>query len=423
MIPETSTSLCVVLTMNREFPRWQKETVKNALKARRVVMLTGSRQCGKTTLAKQIVRKGDIYRTLDEDVMRELAKSDPVGFLKHGAGTMIIDEIQKVPSLLPAIKRIVDENNAFGQFLITGSADIRSLPDVSESLAGRVAHVRLGTLSVGEFMRRSPGFLDRSFRRDWPAQIKEYDKEATLSLAFRGGYPEVFRLPLKERRGWFTDYAESLLARDLRDIANIRRLGTMRDMLYILAAWSSKLMDVSGICGKLAVARGTLENYINALLSLCLFEKVPPWVQTDYDRVGRREKIFATDTGLMAGILNWRLDDVLLDPDRCGKIIETFVFRELSAQIALSSANQLYHYRDRTGREIDFIIENEKGETLGIEVKSGSAVSRGDCRHMVWFRENIVKDRTFTGIVLYTGENTLPLGVDMYALPIATLWQ
>jgi predicted AAA+ superfamily ATPase len=219
------------------------------------------------------------------------------------------------------------------------------------------------------------------------------------------------------------DYAESLLTRDLRDIANIQRQDVMRSLLDVLAAWSGKLMDVAGICGKLAISRKTVESYINSLLTLHLFEKLPPWLQTDYDRVGRREKIFATDTGLMANLLQWRLDDVLLDADRSGKIVETFVFNELAAQIDLYDGYRFYHYRDRLGREIDFIVENDRGELLGIEVKVGSSFSSDDCRHMVWFKNNIVPDKPFTGIVLHSGQDALPLGENMYAVPIAALWE
>jgi predicted AAA+ superfamily ATPase len=156
--------------------------------------------------------------------------------------------------------------------------------------------------------------------------------------------------------------------------------------------------------------------------SFYLFERVPAWLRTDYDRVGRRDKLYSTDTGLMANILNWSFDSVFLDPDRSGKIVETLVFNELSAQIGLGYNYSLSQYRDRKGREIDFIVENDRGELLGIEVKAGSMVSSDDCKHLRWFKDNIALNRIFTGVVLYTGENTLPLGTNIYAVPVAALW-
>jgi predicted AAA+ superfamily ATPase len=406
---------------NKVYERWQKDTVKKALKTARVVVISGPRQSGKTTLTKQVFRKNGIFRTLDDTDLLAAAESDPMGFLRH-KGTMIIDEIQKAPLLLPAIKRIVDGDNAPGQFLITGSADLHKLPGVSESLAGRVSNIRLRTFAVGEVLGKKPMFFDRTFAREWPMRIDGCDKKAIVSLAFRGGYPEIVRRKEPDRRVWFLDYVNSLLERDLKDIANIRRQEAMADLIHVLAAWSSKLMDIAAICAKLSVSRVTLESYINALAATCLFERLGSWIRTDYDRVGRKGKIFATDTGLMANMLNWRMEDVLFDTDKSGKIVETFVFNELAAQLALKMGYKFYHYRDRDKREIDFIIEDDRDVLLGVEVKAGSAVSGNDFRHMLWFKQNIAPDREFMGIVLYSGENVLPFGPDMYAVPIAALW-
>jgi len=404
------------------FARWQLKRTREVLKTRRVVIISGPRQSGKTTLAQQTITKHNSFITLDDKTILTAALDDPLGFVRHAKGTMIIDEIQKAPSLLLAIKQIVDANNRPGQFLLTGSADIRTLPTITDSLAGRVSHIRLRGLTIGEIMGKQPTFLTRAFQKDWPLQIQGYDKSAVLNLAFRGGYPEVLKLAETERREWFEDYIKSLLSRDLRDITNIQRQDVMKALLNDLSACSSKFMDVEAICSKLSISRNTFNSYVNALILLCLFEKVPPWIKTDYERVGRREKLFATDTGLMAHLLDWRLSDVALDSDKSGKMIETLVFNELSALIDLDYHYSLSHYRDRENREIDFIVRSDSGELLGVEVKAGSAVSRKDCRHMVWFKNNIVKDEPFIGIVLYTGEVTLPLGNDMYAVPIAALW-
>jgi predicted AAA+ superfamily ATPase len=408
--------------MTKLYARWQKSSIAKALQNRRVVIVSGARQSGKTTLVKQFSKPENPYRVLDDTAQLRVALEDPRGFVKHKRGTMIIDEIQKAPLLLPAIKLQVDEDNAPGQFLLTGSANIYSLPETTESLAGRVANIHLRPLSIGEILEREPVFLETSFKREWPMQIRGYDKATVIKMAFRGGYPEVLHLSNQARGTWHKDYVRTLLARDLKDIANIRRKKSMQDLLEILASWSGKFMDISGICGKLPIAKNTLETYSNLLEALYLFERAPAWLRTDYDRVGRRDKLYSTDTGLMANILNWSFDSVFLDPDRSGKIVETLVFNELSVQIGLGYNYSLSQYRDRKGREIDFIVENDKGELLGIEVKSGSMVSSDDGKHLRWFRDNIALNRIFTGIVLYTGENTLPLETGIYAVPVAALW-
>jgi predicted AAA+ superfamily ATPase len=354
--------------------------------------------------------------------MLNAALDDPMGFVSHDYETLIIDEIQKAPSLLLAIKRTVDSNNRKGQFLLTGSANIKTLPTITDSLAGRISHIDLRTLTIGETLRRQPAFLERAFKKDWPLRIEGYDKKTVIALAMRGGYPEIVNLPEKNRKEWHLDYAKSLIARDLRDVANIQRKGAMENLLHILGAWSSKLMDANAICGKLNIARNTFDRYVSALISLCLFEKLPPWTRTDYERVGRREKIFATDTGLMTDLLRWNSKDALIDPDKSGKLVETLVFKELTAQIDLGHDYVMRHYRDREGREIDFVVENDEGALLGIEAKTGSVVSKDDFRHMLWFKHKIVPGKEFIGVVLYTGENVLSFGSDMCAVPIAALW-
>ena len=176
----------------------------------------------------------------------------------------------------------------------------------------------------------------------------------------------------------------------------------------------------------LSLTRQTITTYINALESLYLIEKLPAWPKTDYDRVNKQDKIFMTDTGLMAAILNWRFEKVRLDGDQNGKLLEIFVFTQLTAHIeALKLQDErynIYHYRDREKREVDFIVENEDGKICGIEVKAGSLVSKDSFKHLQWFKNNIAKGRDFTGVVLYTGDHIAAFGEKMWAVPMNILW-
>lgn len=417
--------------MNTNYPRWQTEIVEQALKTRRVLVLAGPRQCGKTTLAQGLSSPKTIYRSLDDDALMEAAQADPREFVRHGDELMIIDEVQRVPALLRAVKQDVDENQAPGRFLLTGSANIQSLPGVTESLAGRMRKVRLRPLTMGEICRREPTFISNAFEGRFQSfEAKRhgneliYTKNTYIREALKGGYPKAIRLQEpKEIRCWYRDYSKALLERDLKDIAQIKRKDSMAKLLEVLAAWSSKFMDISSICKATGLSRPTVESYINALEALYLVERARPWHKSDYDRIGKQEKLFMTDGGLMASILRWQFGKVQMDGERNGKLVETFVFNQLAAILeAQQDLYQLYHYRDREKREIDFIIENEDGAILAIEVKAGSAISKGTFKQMQWFRENLAAGRDFKGIVLYTGENILSFGKNLWAVPISSLW-
>jgi uncharacterized protein len=410
--------------MAKLYARWQQKIIKNAIKTRRVVLLGGARQCGKTTLAKNLATKGTAYRTLDDLAMKLLAENDPHGFVQHSGKMLIIDEIQRVPALLSVIKMMVDENNRPGQYLLTGSANIQSLPSVQESLAGRIRKIRLHPLSQGEVLGVEPTFLENAFDESFVQKSKySYDRKKMLEIAFRGGFPEVIKMKNKERQQWHRDYMTALLDRDLSNITHIMRHKAMRELVNTLAAWSSKFMDISAIGAGLSIRRPTIESYINALETLYVVERVEPWTRTDYERVGKQAKLYMTDSGLMASILRFQIQQVELDSDRSGKLIETFIFNELAAQVdAADGKYELFQYRDREKHEIDFLIEREDHALLGIEVKSGSSISTSDFKHLIWFKENIAKKRPFVGIVLYSGNYSGSMGNNLYAVPFESLW-
>ena len=407
-------------------PRWQKPLVRQALQYARVVSLLGARQCGKTTLAKMLASRQAEFRSLDDNETLEAARNDPKEFVRHDKSTLIIDEFQRVPDLLLAVKRAVDEDNRPGQFLLTGSSNIFASPVAMDSLAGRIRRIRLRPLARGEIKNVRPGFLDAAFSRSFAAGkiAAAEDRNQLLELAFRGGFPEAARLDHRRRRLWHDDYLESLLQRDLRDISGIRRHGVLQALVAATAAWSGKYMNLSAIRSGLSIHRDTLESCLEALRLLYLVELLPPWTKTDYAQVGKRRKIFMTDSGLMASVLGWRLGDVRSGSDQSGKIFETFVFNELAAQADAEEDRRytIFHYRDQKKREIDFLIEREDGALLGIEVKASSTVKGEDFKHLRWFQKNLAGENEFSGVVLYTGDQVLSFGSGTWAVPIGGLW-
>lgn len=409
--------------MIKLYPRWQMATIKQLMLERRVLLLSGVRQCGKTTLAHQLESEETEYRTLDDGTLREAAENDPQGFIKRNVKTLIIDEVQRVPPLLSAIKKAVDEDISSGQYLLTGSTNIQSLPTVSESLAGRIAKIRLRPLAQGEIERTTPSFIDSAFNQSFSSSNTSYDRDAILDIAFRGGFPEPMLLQDRARKRWHNDFIYAILERDLKEIARIHRKNAMRELVHTLAAWSGKFMDLSAIGSGLSIRRSTIESYINALETLYLVERVYPWTKTDYARVGKQSRLFMVDSGLMTSLLGWKMNQVRLDSDRSGKLIETFAFNEIMAQNdASDNRYELFHYRDREKREIDFIIEREDDALLGIEIKAGSAVTKRDFTHMRWFQKNLARKQAFVGIVLYTGEYPASFGDNLWAVPFGLLW-
>lgn len=407
-----------------QYARWQTPSIQQALRNRRIVVLAGARQCGKTTLAKTFITPDTDYRTLDDLSLMQAAMHDPQAFVVHHKQMMIIDEIQRVPLLLQALKQAVDTDQTPGRFLLTGSANIQARPGVTESLAGRIRTLRLRPLAYGEIYRHTPDFLPQAFKESF--QIPnglQHDKDTYLLEALQGGYPEPHLLSLTEAQQWYADYLNALMERDLQDLLQIRRQDSMQSLLGVLAAWSSKFIDLSAIGAKMALSRPTLQGYINALEALYIIEKIPPFLKTDYERINKHYKLFMADTGLMGTLLNWNLDNVRLDGDRNGKLIETFVFTQLMAHIeAQETRYQLYHYRDREQREIDFIIENNQEELLCVEVKASSLVTHETFKHILWFQKNVVPQKKSIGIVFYTGQHILSFGNSLWAVPISVLY-
>ena len=401
--------------------RWQKEKLIHALQVRRGVHLTGARQSGKTTLAESLSLESVVRRSLDNSSQVQAAKSDPELFVRRRKGeTLIIDEIQKAPMLLDEIKLKVDHDNSRGQYLLTGSSNLRFLKSVKDSLAGRFGTIRLRTLTSGEINGAKPDFLGQVFNEEFKTSPKGFDKAELLHAAFIGGYPEPLEFSSRDKKDWIRDYLNDILTKDISDITELRKLDALKAAVIWLLAHSSQLFTIDEFCAKTALSRETAQTYISALTSLYLFDKIPAWAKSDYEKLGKRSKYIATDTSLMSSTLGWNEEDALFNEKINGTLAESWAYHEISAQADIIGDYEITHYRDSDKREIDFIIEHDNGATAGIEVKCGSSVGIEDFKHMKWFQAKFKKER-FVGIVLYTGNDVLPFGNHMYAIPFSNL--
>lgn len=221
------------------------------------------------------------------------------------------------------------------------------------------------------------------------------------------------------RRDWFRTYLDDLIQKDVRDITEIRKMAVLRQVAVWLLAYSAQFFTLEELAAKAGVAKATAETYLDVLEALYLFDKVPAWAKSDYELIGKRPKWVATDTGLVANILGWREEETYLDAGRSGKFVETWVYQQLAALADADGGCAISHYRDSNKREIDFLVENDRGELLGIEVKAGT-FSQGDFNHLRWFAQHLAPS-SFTGIVLYSGKATLPFGEGFYAVPLSAL--
>ena len=390
----------------------------------RVLLLVGARQSGKTTLAQELVAPDVDFITLDNQATQDVAISDLEGFARHDLDMLIIDEIQRVPELLLSIKIAVDANTRPGQYLLTGSANVPTLPQVKESLAGRVAITRLRTLTQGELTGAMPNFITKCFEQDFKRYYDTYGRAEIIEIGLRGGFAEVLDKSDQARSRWHRNYVSATLAKELKDLTNIRRHELMQDLIAICAAWSAKYPDIQKVSKKLNSKPDTVRDYLTYLQMLFAIDLLPPWTKSDYDKVGRRKKLFMADSGLMASLLGLRSSRIYNQSDAVGKLVETLVYNELAAQVDLQpEVYSMSHYRDHDNREIDFLIEENGWRILGIEVKAGGNFSQDDFKHLRWFQNNLAEDRPFTGVVLHTGSTAGSMGGGMWAVPIGSMWE
>jgi predicted AAA+ superfamily ATPase len=391
-----------------------------------VVMLNGARQTGKSTLAKSLIRDNHMgrYVTLDDATSLAAAKHDPTGFLSGLGKSTVIDEIQRAPELFLAIKADVDLNRKPGRYLLTGSANVLLLPQLSESLAGRMEIFTLWPLSQGEFSGIKEGFIDTIFSEHPPATVSiPADTGPTvIERALRGGYPEAAsRGSEPRRRAWFGSYITTILQRDVRDIANIDGLTAMPRLLSMLATRSPSLLNYSELSRTTGLPQSTLKRYMALFETIFLIDHLPAWYSNLGKRLVKTSKLVMNDTGLLATLLAVNAARVENNP-LCGALIENFVIMELKKQITWSDTKPtMLHYRTQAGQEVDVVLEDTAGRIVGIEIKSAKSVGGQDFRGLQSLAE--ASGNSFLkGIVLYGGSEIISFGSNLFALPIDSLW-
>lgn len=395
-------------------------------------MIVGPRQCGKSTLAEVIAdERGARQVTLDDAARRAAANADPAGFVEQLQLPAIIDEFQKAPELLPAIKSRVDRarsggRRAAGMFLLTGSANVWGTLRISESLAGRAERVQLWPLSQGEMLGRRETFIDGLLAGRVPSIIDAPSGRGAVATAVvRGGYPEMLaRRDTRRRTRWIENYIQMILERDVRDLTvKAQQLDELPRLLAAAAARVACLLEITELARDTKLSRDTTSRYLTLLELLFLLRRAPAWSRNIGQRLIKAPKVWLPDSGLACNLVGYderrfEADDTPL----AGALFENFIAAEALKQASWCNIDVgLHHFRTAAGREIDLVIEARDGSLAGIESKLSATVRARDFNALRHLRDRL-GDRFRAGVVLYTGPETLPFGDRLWAIPVSALW-
>lgn len=410
-----------ILSASQVLPRLVQASLQDSLADTPVVLLQGPRQCGKTTLARSVAEPAGFgYLSFDDDNLVRAARADPLGFVTDLPPKMVLDEVQRVPEIFTTLKLVVDRDRQPGRFLLSGSADVLLLPKLADSLAGRIEVIRLHPLAQVELRQQPAVFLQQLFRAEFGVVTATRMGLALADLVVSGGFPAALTRQPARRRSWYQAYVQTLVQRDVRDLARIAALDVVPRLLELAAGQTAHLFNVSELASPFGLSRPTIRDYLSLLERVFLVDVLPPWHVRQINRLVKTPKLHLGDTGVASTLL--RLDAPALYANRAvlGQLLETFVFQELRRQASgQSQPIAFYHFRHRDDHEVDIVLE--QGSALaGVEVKASGTVRMEDFRGLKKLQE-IAGDRFVCGVVLYDGEVSLPFGPRLFALPMKAL--
>jgi len=409
--------------LGRILTRHAATAVREAQSDTRVVLVNGARQCGKSTLVAQVARQtGAEWFSLDRSDTLQAARRDPSGFVR-AANPMVIDEIQRAPDLLLAIKEVVDAAYEPGRFLLTGSARVLGLRGLPDTLSGRMETIELWPLSQGEIDEQPDGFIDAVFRDGPEIVVKSDDTRGDyIQRLARGGFPAAVAREGKRRTQFLESYVADLVNRDVTQLSSIEYGRQMRQLITILAGRVGGLLVPSKIATQVGLPRATVERYLALLEEVFLIKRIPAWSRGMTTRATNTPKLAFVDSGVAVAMLGQDETSLGRITSDVGGVLESFVAMELSRQATWTSQTvDLFHYRTRDNVEVDIVLQNRRGQVVGIEVKASTTASDDDFAGLRHLRARLGDDM-LAGIVLYLGSQTLPFGEGLRAIPVSALW-
>ncbi len=408
------------------YHRHLQPRIAEALADTPVVLLSGPRQAGKTTLVRQFVGQARRYLTLDDAATLLSAREDPTGLVRS-LDTVVIDEVQRAPELLLAIKQAVDEDRRPGRFLLTGSANLMTLPKVADSLAGRMETLALLPLAACEIHGGNCRWLEALFAGE-PPRVQPLAGRAQLGPALVrqvlcGGYPEALsRDSARRRAAWARQYVDALIQRDVREMASVEKLDTLPRLLKALAQMAGQICNLAQLAGQVGLDAKTAGKYVALFEQLFLLRRVAPWSTNRLARIVKSPKVQFLDAGLLASLIGLTEEKVAQDRGPFGPVLESYVYGEILKQASWSEGDySVFMYRDKDQVEVDFVIEDRAGGVLGVEVKAAATVRLADFSGLKKLASLAGQDFR-GGVILYDGTETLPIGPKLWALPLSSLW-
>lgn len=391
-----------------------------------VVVINGARQVGKTTLVSKLRYPGSFeVVTLDDEASREAATLDPRAFIQRPVDTVVIDEAQLAPGLFRATKAEVDRDRRPGRFVLTGSSRLLAAPGLADALVGRVEIIDLHPLSQGELEGAVDSFTDRVFA-DPQALLHNGNltRHQLIQRVLAGGFPEPLQRALRRRPAWFNSYVETLSRSTVGEsgLEEIEKHAELPRVLRLCAARTGTELNVASISSELGLPSRATDGYLTLLSNAFVLLLLPAWSTNLSSKVVHRPKLLLTDSGLAAHLTGATVKSVDRPTGPLGPLLETFVANELRKQLTWAeSGASMWHFRDRSGPEVDIVLEHPDGRIVGIEVKATSSPTSADLSGLR-FLEKRLGDRFAFGALLTAAPEATPFGPKLAALPVSALW-
>lgn len=409
--------------MNSFHSRFCQDILALALRSMPVVVVSGARQTGKTTLVHKLLDQKRKFFTLDQLDVLQQAKTNPDSLLSELPLT--IDEVQRAPELLLAIKRKVDSNRVNGSILLTGSANLALMSSVSESLAGRAVYLELPPFSPVEWCstKSIPSLIDSLFEDKLDLARWENIPSNWIQWALTGGYPSAIQASnLEERQFWFSGYVQTYLERDLRQLAQIDNLVDFQKVMSLAANRVGRLLNQSELARDAAVSQPTCHRYLNLLETGYQIVNLHNYTTNPSQGIIKSKKLFWTDIGLATYLAKIYDEKSFRNRPDLGFWLEQAVFQTLQTWKSLGLNRNIYYWRSASKHEVDFLLEFQN-KFVAIEIKSSEFASPSDLKGLHLLKQQLAnKGHDVRSIILHPTNEGRLLDDNMYSLPIGPLF-